>query len=149
MLRQLWTEMGGTWHGKLRNGTATLFAKLYDVASRKSNKQAQASTALGGDPRSLFDRLAQQLLDIEGFGRASTVQLAQATTSSLAAYRAYLDGVKLLNSWRLREADEQLAKATALDSTFALAYHKRALGIFRRLGQSLTGGADRQTLVPS
>jgi tetratricopeptide (TPR) repeat protein len=113
-------------------------AKLYDVASRESNQQAQASIARGSDPRPLFDQLGRKLLDIQGFTGQSTVQLAQATTSSLAAYRAFLDGVKLLNSWRLPEADSAFGRAIALDSTFALAYHKRALG----LGWSATGGAD-------
>jgi serine/threonine-protein kinase len=113
-------------------------AKLFDVASGKSENQAQAGMAIGGDPRPLFDRLAQHLLNIEGSGRTSTMQLAQATTSSLSAYRAYLDGVRLLNSWQLPEADRELARAIALDSTFALAYHKRSLG----LGWSQAGGPD-------
>jgi tetratricopeptide (TPR) repeat protein len=68
------------------------------------------------------------------------VQLASATTSNLGAYRAYLDGVKLLNSWRLAEADREFGKAVHLDTTFALAYHKRALG----LGWSQSGGVDYQ-----
>ena len=113
-------------------------AKLYDVASGKSENQAQEGMAIGSDPRPLFDRLAQHLLNIEGSGRTSTMQLAQATTSSLAAYRAYLDGVRLLNSWQLPEADRELARAIELDSTFALAYHKRSLG----LGWTQTGGPD-------
>ena len=115
-----------------------VIAKLYDVSSKKSDQQAQASIARGADPRPLFDRLGQRLLDIQGFAGASSVQLAQATTSNLTAYRAFLDGVKLLNSWRLAEADREFGKAIALDSTFALAYHKRALG----LGWSNLGGAD-------
>ena len=115
-----------------------VIAKLYDVSSKKSDQQAQASVALGADPRPLFDQLGQKLLDVQGFAGASTVQLAQATTSNLTAYRAFLDGVKLLNSWRLREADREFARAIRLDSTFALAYHKRALG----LGWSATGGAE-------
>jgi serine/threonine-protein kinase len=115
-----------------------VIAKLYDVASEKSDQQAQASAARGSDPRPLFDRLGQQLLNVQGFNGASTVQLAAATTSNLAAYRTYLDGVKLLNSWRLAEADSAFARSIALDTTFALAYHKRALG----LGWSQSGGPE-------
>lgn len=111
------------------NDSLIVVAKLYDVASKKSNQQAQASIPRGADPRPLFDQLGQKLLDIQGFNGGSTVQLASATTSNLAAYRAYLDGVKLLNTWRLAEADREFAKAIALDTTFALAYHKRALGL--------------------
>ncbi len=112
-------------------------ARLYDVGSGKSTNQAQEGIALRDDPRPLFDRLAQQLLAISG-GRTSTMQLAQATTSSLEAYRAYLDGVKHLNGWRLPEADAAFARATALDSTFAIAHHKRSLG----LGWSQAGGPE-------
>src|SRR6185295_9092259 len=104
-------------------------AKLYSVKSGKSENQAQDSVALGADPRPLFDRLAQRLLALEGGGRTSTVQLAAATTTNLEAYRAYLNGVKLLNSWRLNEADTAFDRAIALDSTFALAYHKKSLGL--------------------
>src|SRR3954468_22413185 len=122
------------------NDSLIVVAKLYDVASKKSDQQAQASIVRGADPRPLFDKLGQKLLDVQGFGGASTVQLASATTSNLGAYRAYLDGVKLLNSWRLAEADREFARAIHLDTTFALAYHKRALG----LGWSQSGGADYQ-----
>jgi eukaryotic-like serine/threonine-protein kinase len=120
------------------NDSLIVVARLYDVASKKSNQQAQASVVRGADPRPLFDQLGQKLLDVQGFNGASTVQLASATTSNLGAYRAYLDGVKLLNTWRLAEADREFGKAISLDSTFALAYHKRALG----LGWSQSGGAD-------
>jgi serine/threonine-protein kinase len=123
------------------NDSLIVVAKLYDVASKKSDQQAQASVVRGADPRPLFDQLGQKLLDIQGFNGASTVQLASATTSNLGAYRAYLDGVKLLNSWRLPEADREFVKAISLDSTFALAYHKRALG----LGWSQSGGGDYQS----
>jgi serine/threonine-protein kinase len=122
------------------NDSLIVIAKLYDVASKKSNQQAQASVARGSDPRPLFDRLGQQLLDIQGFN-GSMVQLSSATTTNLGAYRAYLDGVKLLNSWRLPEADREFVKAITLDSTFALAYHKRALG----LGWSNTNAVEYVT----
>lgn len=105
-----------------------VIAKLYDVRRGKSTNQAQEGAALGADPRPLFDRLAQKLLQIAG-GPTSTLQLAQATTTSIEAYRAYLNGVKLLNAWRLNDADTAFAHATDVDSTFALAFHKRSLGI--------------------
>lgn len=104
-------------------------AKLYSVRSGKSENQAQDSISLGEDPRPLFDRLAQRLLALEGGGRTSTLQLSKATTTSIEAYRAYLNGVKLLNSWRLYEADTAFDHAIALDSTFALAYYKKSLGL--------------------
>lgn len=111
------------------NNWMVVTAKLYNVGSEKSEQQAIDSIPMGEDPRPLFDRLAQRLLSLEGGGRTSTLQLAQATTTNLEAYRAYLNGVKLLNSWRLFEADTAFDRAIALDSTFALAYHKKSLGL--------------------
>jgi serine/threonine-protein kinase len=103
-------------------------AKLFDVRSGRALQEAKEGAALGDDPRPLYDRLAQDLLSIAG-GPTTAVQLAQATTTSIEAYRAYLEGVKLLNSWRLPEADAAFVRATTIDSTFALAYHKRSLGL--------------------
>jgi len=104
-----------------------VIARLFDVKSGETRQQAQQGAPIGDDPRPLFDRLAQTLLEIAG--RTSGMQLAQATTSSLQAYRAYLEGVRLLNSWQLPAADSAFARAIALDSTFALAHHKRSLGM--------------------
>jgi serine/threonine-protein kinase len=105
-----------------------VIARLFDVRSGAARQQAQHSARLGDDPRPLFDRLAQSLLAIAG-GPAPGVQLASATTTSLQAYRAYLEGVRLLNTWQLADADSAFARAIALDSSFALAFHKRSLGL--------------------
>lgn len=112
-----------------------VIARLFDVGTGRSLQQAQQGLKLGDDPRPLYDRLAQDLLAVAG-GPASGMQLSQATTSSLEAYRAYLDGVRFLNSWKLPDAEAAFARAVALDSTFALAWHKRSLG----LGWSEAGG---------
>lgn len=112
-------------------------ARLFDVASGRSLQQAQRGLKLGDDPRPLYDRLAQDLLAIAG-APASGMQLSAATTTSLEAYRAYLEGVRQLNSWNLPSADSAFARAIELDSTFALAYHKRSLG----LGWSEVGGPE-------
>jgi TolB-like protein len=111
------------------NDSLVVTARLYDVRSGEQENQAIASALMGADPRPLFDDLAQKLLALEGSGRTSTLQLAQATTTNLEAYRAFLNGVRLLNSWRLYEADTAFDRAIALDSTFALAYHKKSLGL--------------------
>lgn len=105
-----------------------VIARLFDVRTGEARQQAQQGAPIGDDPRPLFDRLGQALLEIAGRTN-SGMQLAAATTSSLQAYRAYLDGVQFLNSWQLAAADSAFARAIALDSTFALAYHKRSLGM--------------------
>jgi TolB-like protein/tetratricopeptide (TPR) repeat protein len=107
-------------------------ARLYDVRSGKPLNTVNRSAAVTTDPRPLFEDLARYLLDVAGGSGTSSsanVELARATTTSLRAYRAYLDGVKLLNSWQLRSADSAFRVAIRADSTFALAWHKRALAL--------------------
>lgn len=105
-------------------------ATLYDVKSGAAlPNRTMLSAGIGSDPRPLFDSLARYLLDAAGGVPSASVELARATTTSLEAYRAYLDGVRLLNSWRLAEADSAFRVAIRADSTFALAWHKRALAL--------------------
>ncbi len=106
-------------------------ATLYDVESGAAlpDRTRRLSTTISADPRPLFDELARYLLDVAGGSASASVELARATTSSIEAYRAYLDGVRLLNSWRLRQADSAFRVAIREDSTFALAWHKRALAL--------------------
>ncbi len=121
-----------------------VIAKLYDARRGEMLEQAEESGALGDDPRPVFDRLARRLLNVAG-GPASMVELMQATTSNLTAYRAYLTGVRLLQSWRLSEADSAFRVAIAEDSSFALAYHKRALAVgwSEATGPDYIGSATR------
>ena len=101
-------------------------ATLYDVASGRKLDEATSAAALRADPRSLYDQVARELLDLVGAPPLS-LGVARTTTGSLDAYRSYLDGVRLLNGWRLAEADSAFRRAIAADSTFALAYYKRTL----------------------
>lgn len=104
-------------------------ARLYDVKSGRALNTATRAVALNADPRGLFDDIARYLLDVAGGASSASIDVAGQTTSSLTAYRAYLDGVRFLNSWRLAEADSALQVAIRADSTFALAWHKRALAL--------------------
>ncbi len=104
-------------------------ARLYDVKSGRAINTATRAAALSADPRGLFDDIARYLLDVAGGSTSASVDVARQTTTSLTAYRAYLDGVRYLNSWRLSQADSALQVAIAADSTFALAWHKRALAL--------------------
>ncbi len=104
-------------------------ARLYDVRTGSALNRTTRPAPLGADPRPLFDELARYLLDVAGGSASASVELARATTNSLAAYRAYVDGVRLMNSWRNTEADSAFLVALAADSTFALAWHKRSLAL--------------------
>ena len=128
---QALARRGGAWSVVTGQVTASpdslhVAASLYDVASGDLRRQLQVAAPLDSDPRDLFDALARRLLEIAG-APPITPELARTTTSSLAAYRAYLEGVRALNSWQLERADSLLGAAVAADSTFALAHYKRAL----------------------
>src|SRR5690606_13626788 len=111
----------GAWSvvsGQVSRGGDSLHvvARLYDVATGRSLEQTQQSIPIGGDPRTVFDMIARALLRISGAPPINPA-LAQATTSSLTAYRAYLEGVRALDSWQLDRADSLLGLAVRADST--------------------------------
>ena len=121
----------GVWTvvlGQITRGSDSLrvMARVFDVASGKSVQQAEVAAAAGSDPRGLFDKLSRELLDLAG-APPMTPEMAKTTTSSLEAYKAYLTGVNALNGWEFDVADSALARAIRADSTYALAYYKRAL----------------------
>jgi serine/threonine-protein kinase len=126
-------------------GTAdSLFvtASLRDVASGDVVDQAQHAVARAADPRAIFDRIARDLLDVAGAPQ-TTVALAQSTTGSLEAYKAYLEASRALNGWQLARAESLYARATALDSTFALAHYRHAL----TLGWGAPGAEDQSAAI--
>ena len=121
----------GAWTvvmGQVTNTPDSLIvaARLYDVASGQKVDEAQRAAARTADPRPLYDALARDLLDLVG-APPITIDLARTTTTSVEAYRAYLDGARALNRWQLDAADSLFRRATRADSTFALAYYKHAL----------------------
>lgn len=121
----------GVWTvvlGQITRGSDSLrvMARVFDVASGEPVQQAEVAAAAGSDPRGLFDKLSRELLDLAG-APPMTPEMAKTTTSSLEAYKAYLTGVHALNGWEFDVADSALARAVRADSTYALAYYKRAL----------------------
>ncbi|HEX9705397.1 MAG TPA: serine/threonine-protein kinase [Gemmatimonadales bacterium] len=96
--------------------------KVYDVKSGDRLATHVVRAAWNADPRPLFDALAARILGTSGAppGERPTV-LAQ-TTSSIAAYRAYLAGTAALQRFQIDSAKELLEVAVALDTGFALAY---------------------------
>ncbi|MBL8960840.1 MAG: hypothetical protein JNJ98_13380, partial [Gemmatimonadetes bacterium] len=104
-------------------------ARLYDVASGEQLRTESRSAALASDPRPLFEGLARYLIGVAGVTGSERMDLAAATTNSLSAYRAYLDGVRALFSWQVMRADSLFQVAIQNDSTFALAWHKRSLAL--------------------
>jgi tetratricopeptide (TPR) repeat protein len=110
-----------------RNGDSlNVVARVYDVESGKLTKEIPVGGLASGDARWLFDELANQLLGLAGAPTMRKVQVARITTASVEAYRHYLAGARALHAWELDAADAAFGRATAIDSTFALAYYKRA-----------------------
>ena len=127
-----WTVVTGQVIGT--GDSLTVVARTFDVASGRRLDEASRSSARAADPRSLYDALARDLLDLVG-APPVTLELAKTTTSSVAAYRAYLEGSHALNNWKLDQADSLFRRAVAADSTFALAYYRRALTLgWKRAG---------------
>jgi len=77
-----------------------------------------------GDFFTLVDALATDLL-IRGFGTESRLtRRAAETTSSLAAFKWYLEGEQAYRAEDLRAARLAFGRALELDSTFALAWYR-------------------------
>jgi serine/threonine-protein kinase len=114
-------------------------ARMFDVATGRQVHQAEQAGARSADPRPVFDALTRQLLDVVGApASVSLGRLTETTTESVEAYRAYLEGTRAMNRWRLDRADSLFALATERDSNFALAYYHRAMELgWRQVGDSL------------
>ena len=121
----VWTVVLGDF--RQAGDSLHLVARVYDVATGKRVDVAQADDRSGEDVRPVFDQLAARLLDLSGAPSRVRASLAQATTGSLEAFRAYLAGQEALNRWDLADAERELRRAAAIDTTFALAYYKLAL----------------------
>jgi serine/threonine-protein kinase len=99
-------------------------AAMYD----RAGNQALAHSSVEGDTSKLFqlvDRLAADLI-AGRYGRPHQrlTRMAGATTLSLAAFKAYLDGEQAYRDGRDAEAIEALQRAVTIDSTFALGYYR-------------------------
>ena len=124
-------DAGSVVMGDFQERADSLFvtARLYDVRTGELREQVVVAGPGASDPRTLFDELSRQLLGATGAPAfAARPGIAAQTTSSLTAFRHYVEGVTYLTSWRLDEADSAFARAIAADSTFALAYYKRSIG---------------------
>jgi serine/threonine protein kinase len=70
---------------------------------------------------------AKGLKEKEAEIQAASKKIAEVTTINLEAYQHYFKGEELINKVKFKEAEEELEKAIALDTTFAVAYYRLAL----------------------
>jgi tetratricopeptide (TPR) repeat protein len=102
-------------------GRLQVTAALYHTAD---GEVVQTASAEGEDTFALVDDVATQLLaGVEGPG-ARVRQIAGVTTSSLPAFRAYLEGEAAFRTFDFLPAYEAFARAVELDTLFAMAYYR-------------------------
>lgn len=102
-------------------------ASLYDASGRRLVRAAGTALA-DADIMPLVDSLTRQLIGaVYRSGTDRLARLAATTTVSLPALKAYLGGEALLRAGSHKAAAESFRRATALDSTFALAWYRLAV----------------------
>jgi serine/threonine-protein kinase len=132
--------------GKLR-----IQALLYQQDSSPTAPRPIAQAAVEGDSTALFsmvDELSAQLLVRRGGGQgARLAQTAAVTTQSLPALKTYLDAERNLRAARFDSALAGFQRATALDSSFALAYYRLAVAATWTGRPGLLSAAMERALV--
>jgi tetratricopeptide (TPR) repeat protein len=97
-------------------------AKVHDVRSGERLATHIVRASWSADPRPLFDQLAGRILGTSGAPPGERPSVLAQTTTSIEAYRAYLDGTAALQRFEIDTAKVLLQRAVTLDSGFALAY---------------------------
>ena len=112
-------------------GHLRIQAQLYQEGGGAGRVEPIAQASAEGDSTALFqlvDQLSAQLLvHGERSQGARLAQTASLTTSALPALKAYLDGERNLRAAQFDSAVAGFQAATALDSSFALAYYRLAV----------------------
>ncbi|HYB53686.1 MAG TPA: tetratricopeptide repeat protein, partial [Thermoanaerobaculia bacterium] len=111
-------------------GKLQIDAALYRAA--EGRPEPAARTSQSGDVTKAFDlvdELAIGLLGELGQGSARTNRVAAVTTSSLPAFRAFLDGESAFQNGDFRSSVEAFQKAVALDPRFALAWYRLSVAL--------------------
>ena len=101
-------------------GRVRVSASATDVPTGRVLVRAAADVGAADDVRPAYERVAAELLRASGLP-GETPDLASATTRSLDAYRAYVEGLGHYHRAEYREAEAAFQQAVRLDSTFAQA----------------------------
>ncbi|HET8625174.1 MAG TPA: protein kinase [Gemmatimonadales bacterium] len=122
-------------------GRLMIRATLYDAQGRL---QAAASSEAGDESRlfELVDQVARQLIGSR-YGRRGErlTRLAAATTSSLPALKAYLEGERALREGHFDDALARFRQAVDQDSAFALAWYRLAVAAEWTVRPTVAGAA--------
>ena len=106
-------------------GRVNLGAALYDA---QTGEAVLSRVAAQGTPSAVFELIdsltARVLVGRREQPFSQFARLASLTTSSLPALKEYLEGEAHLRAGRYADGAESMRRATAADSTFALAYYR-------------------------
>ena len=122
-----------------------LTAEIVEVETGETAARAQVEGAADG-ALGLVDALSIEILRqlVSDPNAGSAISLAQVTTSSLEAYRAYLEGESLLRRGDIEAATLALDRAIEADSTFALAHYR--LTLIGGFGSRFGTGSMRESI---
>ena len=118
-----WTAVSGDIYaiaGKVR-----VSARAYDVVTGQEVVRAASEVSAAADVRVAYDSVGTRLLRSAGLD-SGAVDVGDATTRSLDAFRAYSRGLAHMRRAEIRGAQEAFQEAVRLDSTFALAWARLA-----------------------
>lgn len=108
-------------------GRIRVDATLYD-ADGERQVQADATAPDESDVFQLVDELARQLtVGAVGETDSRLTEIAAATTTSVEALKAYLEGEHEFRAGRYARAVDAYRRATAADTSFALAWYRMSL----------------------
>jgi len=109
-------------------GRLRISASIYD-ARRGTGAIGEGSAE--GRAEELFDLVdhvaAEILVSLRGGPGARVARIAGVTTSSLDAYRAYLEGESAFRTGQFEQALDAFERAIADDTLFALAYYRKSI----------------------
>ncbi|NNE47239.1 MAG: protein kinase [Rhodothermales bacterium] len=102
-------------------------AQLTDVETGSILASVSESGDSVEDVFSMVDRLTERISAELSFDtELSAVRIADVTTSSLSAYRLFVEGREAETNWAFADAVERYQAAVAEDTTFAMAYGRLA-----------------------
>jgi eukaryotic-like serine/threonine-protein kinase len=129
-------------------GQVQITASLFDREHASSPLVRGTVEGSGGQVFSLVDGLATQLLAGASTGpKGRVTRVASVTTSSLAAYKAYLDGDAAFRAGRADSAVVAFQRAVGIDTAFALAYYRLSVAAeWATLAGSYTAGTAEQAV---
>lgn len=124
-------------------GRLQVAAALY--GSDSSARSVAEASAEGEDTFALVDEVATQLLaGVEGGPGARVRKIAAVTTSSLPAFRAYLEGEAAFRIFDFQSAFDAFQRAVELDTLYAMAYYRLSVA-----AEWLTRAEDAQRAAES